>query len=126
MKRRKKPKANLKSRREASLDGVPYQLPRVRKQEKDGKLLVTVELLRPRWQQLLGADQTCERTFGLDAYGRKVYEQCDGRRAVRHIISRFAHETKISKPEAEMAVTKFLRTLLAKGLVAIEMEKPAA
>jgi hypothetical protein len=80
---------------------------------------------RPRWQRVLGAERECERTFGLDAYGRRVYEGCDGQRPVREIIRQFAKQVSVSVPEAELAVTKFMRTLLAKGLVAMKMEKPA-
>ena len=126
MARRTRSPAALPARRDASLGAVPYRLPPVRKEEKGPKLYVTVQFERPRWQQVLGADATCERTFGLDAYGRQVYENCDGRRTVRQIISRFANQTKISKPEAEVAVTKFMRTLITKGLIAMQMEKPSA
>ena len=52
--------------RKAALKGRPHQLPPVREEEKDGKLYVTVRFSRPGWQRLLGAPNTCERTFGLD------------------------------------------------------------
>jgi len=109
--------------REAALKARPHQLPPVKSEEKDGKLYVTVRFKRPRWQQMLGGDETCERAFGLDTYGRSVYESCDGKRTVRAIVKRFANQTKVSVPEAEMAVTKFLKTLLSKGLVVMEMDK---
>jgi hypothetical protein len=125
MGRRDKSPANVLAQRNAALDGVPHRLPSVRREEKNGKLYVTVTFDRPRWQRLLGADRECERTFGLDAYGRQVYESCDGRRTVREVIRQFSQRTRISEPESEIAVTKFLRTLMAKGLVAIELEKPA-
>lgn len=124
MKRERTKPLPSKSQREASLSAVPYQLPILRQEEKDGKLYITVQMLRPRWQQFLGADVLCERTFGLDDYGRKVYESCNGVRQVRHIIHNFARDTKISKPEAETAVTRFLKTLMIKGMIAMEMEKP--
>jgi|YelNatPaOPRAMG01_1025707.scaffolds.fasta_scaffold17631_7 hypothetical protein len=114
------------AQRNAALDGVPFRLPAVRQEEKNGKMYVTILYERPRWQRVLGADRECQRTFGLDAYGRRVYESCDGRRPVRQIIRQFAEQTGVSLPESELAVTKFMRTLLAKGLVAMKMEKPAA
>jgi hypothetical protein len=80
--------------------------------------------VRPRWQRFLGADETLERTFGLDRYGQLVYRSCDGKRPVRQIIHQFAKETHVSEPEAEMAVTKFMHTLIRKGLIVVEMEKP--
>ncbi len=117
---------NTLAQRNAALDGVPHRLPAVRKEEKNGKLYVTVKLERARWQRVLGADRECERTFGLDAYGRRVYESCDGRQSVRQVIRSFSKQTRISEPESELAVTKFLRTLMMKGLVAMELEKPRA
>jgi len=120
---KKKKRAPSPGAREAALKGRPHRSPPVRKEEKEGKLYVTVKFERPRWQRILGADSTCERTFGLDDYGRRVYESCDGKRTVKSIIKHFAATTRVSLPEAEMAVTKFMRTLLSKGLVAMEMEK---
>jgi hypothetical protein len=126
MARRVKSAAELAAQRKAALDGVPIRLSAVRQEEKSGKLYVTILYDRPRWQRVLGANRECERKFGLDAYGRRVYESCDGQRPVRQIIRQFAEQTSVSVPEAEMAVTKFMRTLLSKGLVAMKMEKPAA
>ncbi len=117
--------ASLPSRRNAALDGVPRQIPPVRTEEKDGKLLVTLKFRRPRWQRFLGADEMLNRTFRLDKYGQQVYTACDGDRSVRQIVKHFAKATKVSEPEAELAVAKFMHTLIVKGLVAIEMEKPA-
>jgi len=79
---------------------------------------------RPRWQRLLGAGSQTERSFGLDAYGREVFEACDGKRSVRAINRRFAKAHRIALAEAEMAVAAFLKTLLAKGLVAMEIDAP--
>lgn len=112
--------------RDAAMSGVPYKLPTVRVREDNDKLLVTVEFVRPRWQQVMGADQNCQRTFGLDAYGQSVYQSCDGQRSVRQIVDEFARNNKVSRPEAELAVTRFMRTLISKGLIAMQMEKPTA
>ncbi|HAS81475.1 MAG TPA: hypothetical protein DCS43_02045 [Verrucomicrobia bacterium] len=111
-----------KAMRRTALSGHPHCLPAVRKEEKDGKLYVTVKYMRPRWQRLMGGAETCERTFGMDAYGRRVYELCDGRQTVESIVQRFATAVRVSLPESEMAVTKFMRTLLTKGLIAMEMK----
>lgn len=105
------------------MNGRPHRVPAVRQEEKAGKLYVTVPFARAKWQRLLAGDRVCERTFGLDAYGQGVYESCDGRRTVRQIVERFANQTHVSVPEAELAVAQFLRTLLSKGLVVMEMEK---
>ena len=126
MARQKKPPQNVTAQRQAAMAAVPYPTPPVRREVKQGKLYVTVHYLRPRWQRMLGAERTCDRTLGLDAYGRQVYETCDGQRSVQQIIGDFARQAHVSKPEAELAVTQFLRTLLSKGLVVMEMEKPSS
>ena len=109
--------------RDAAVRGRPQRLPPVRQEEREGKLCVTVRFRRPAWQRALGAEALCERTFGLDAFGRAVYESCDGRRTVAEIVRHFAAAQRLSLPEAELAVTRFLRTLIAKGLVAMAMER---
>lgn len=115
-----------KLQRSASLGGVPHRLPVVRRCEREGKLHLTVRFERPRWQRLLGGAEHAERTFALDAYGRRVYDGCDGRSTVRDIVHRFARQTQVSPPEAELAVARFLRTLMNKGLVVMELEKAPA
>ena len=109
--------------RNAAMQARPIQSPPVRTEEKDGKCYVTIRFIRPRWQRVLGADETCERSFGLDTYGRIVYESCDGKRTVQQIVKRFAGKVHVSQPEAEMAVTKFIQTLMKKGLVVMEMDR---
>ena len=109
--------------RKAALGSCPRKMPAVRKEKRDKKLYVTVELQRPSWQRLLGADRICRRTFGLDAYGREVYAYCNGRRPVDQIVKRFAKAHSLSLAEAEVSVTTFLKTLVARGLVGIEVEE---
>lgn len=109
--------------RNAAMRARPFQAPPVRTEEKDGKCYVTIRFIRPRWQRMLGSDETCERAFGLDPYGRIVYESCDGKRTVQQIIKRFAGKVHVSIPEAEIAVTKFMQTLMKKGLIVMEMDR---
>lgn len=110
-------------RRQAAMEARPHAVSPVRTERRDGKLYVTVQFRRPSWQRILGADAQCERTFGLDAYGQDVYHWCDGKRTVQDVIRRFSGKTRVSLPEAEMNVTRFMRTLLSKGLIVMEMEK---
>jgi hypothetical protein len=109
--------------RDTAMNGLPLKLPAKRVEEKNGRLYVTIEFRRPRWQQLLGADEVCERTFGLDAYGREVFDACDGGTSVMQIVKRFARNHKISVAEAEVSVSTFLKTLMSRGMVGIELEK---
>lgn len=108
--------------RDDALEARPLQVPPVATKEKGPKLYVTVEYQRPLWQRLLGSGERCRREYGLDAYGREVYDACDGRTSVKKIVRRFAKHHRISSGEAEKAVTTFLKTLMSRGLVAMEMD----
>lgn len=112
--------------RDQALAAMPVKAPPVKTERKGEKLYVTVRFERPGWQRLLGADRTCRRTFGLDPYGQEVYEACNGRTAVRAIVERFAAGHHLSAPEAELAVTTFLKTLMSKGLIGMAVEMPDA
>jgi len=107
--------------RKRALEAKPVAFPPVRTETKDGKMYVTLEFVRPRWQRILGADKLCERSFGLDAYGRDVYDACDGKTPVNVIIKRFAKKYHIDPAEAERNLTMFLKTLIGKGLVGIPL-----
>lgn len=109
--------------RETAMAGVPLKLPAKKTEAKGEKLYVTIEFQRPRWQQWLGAEETCQRTFGLDPYGREVFDACDGRTNVLQIVKRFARNHKITIAEAEVAVSSFLKTLMSRGIVGIEMKR---
>jgi len=110
--------------RERAMSARPDKAPVVRREELEGgRARVTVRLVKPRWMRLLSSGETFERTFGLDALGREVYDACDGRSKVQSIIRWFAREHKVSLPEAELSVTTFLRTMLVKGLVVMEVDR---
>ncbi len=133
MKARRKPKpaapqASARAEKHArSMLARPVQALRVRAEEREGGgLLVTVRLHRPGWQRLLGGGDTMEKSFGLDAIGRQVYDWCDGRSTVEELARRFARQRQVSVAEAEAAVTTFLRTLVSKGLVVMEMDRPGS
>ena len=111
--------------REAAMDAVPVQLTPQRTEVKHGKLYITVEFYRPRWQRFLGAASTCQRTFGLDAYGQEVYAACDGKSKVKDIVRDLAARHHISPAEAEVAVTTFLRTLMLKGIIGMTVPEEA-
>jgi hypothetical protein len=92
-----------------------------REDRPDGGVLVTVEVQCRRAYRLLTGRATREHTFGLDKYGREVLDACNGARRVKDIIRRFADAHKISAAEAELSVTAFLRTLLTKGLIVMDV-----
>lgn len=111
--------------RRSALSGRPCQATLVsRKDRPDGGAVLTVMLQSARWQRWLGGGRTRERSFGLDAYGLEVFEACDGKRSVSAIIRRFGKVHHLSRPEAETAVTTFIKTLLGKGLITMELDRP--
>jgi hypothetical protein len=73
------------------------------------------------WQKWFGAPSEYDRRYVLDALGREVLEACDAQASVREIVDRFARGHNVSVPEAEIAVTAYLKTLMAKGLIEIEV-----
>jgi hypothetical protein len=102
----------------------PQRLPSLATDEKDdGGLAVTVELVPGRWARWFSKGPV-RRTFSLDAFGREVYEACDGESDVRTIVRGFAKRHHVSIAEAEHAVTMFLKTLVSKGVVAMAVERP--
>ena len=110
--------------RDTAMSARPSQAPVIgTTQRPDGGMNVTVLVRRPTWLKLFGASEQCERTFGLDAFGREVFEACDGKRSVRGIVRRFAKVHPLGRAEAEMSVSAFLKTLVTKGLVRMEVRK---
>ena len=122
LKRDKKKKASLLDRNRA-LTVCPVKMPFIKKETINGKLYVTVEFIRPRWQQMLGGEEKCQRVFGLDLYGQFVYEMCEQTQSINNIIAKFAKKHNVSIAESETAVTTFIQTLMAKGLIGINMKQ---
>jgi hypothetical protein len=117
-----RPKKTLPRR--AALAGRPVRLPAESVTETgEGGAEVAVRLPRPRWQTWLGAEEMAVRRFELDELGREVYDGCDGRTEVSALVKRFARRHGMSLAEAEMAVTQFLRTLMERGLVGMEVDR---
>lgn len=109
--------------RVAALNACPVRTNAVKEEEKKDKLYVTVLFQRPKWQQWLGAEKECRRSFGLDKYGVEVYRACDGGTSVKKIVDAFARNHKISVAEAEISVCQFIQTLLIKGLIVMKVDK---
>ena len=106
--------------RKTALACRPVKLPIVRREElPEGKARITVMLGAPKLVRLLGGKNEVERTFGLDTLGREVYAMCAGESDVEAIIARFGRAHRLSLAEAELSVTTFMKTLMARGLVAV-------
>ncbi|MBN1516338.1 PqqD family protein [Candidatus Sumerlaeota bacterium] len=110
--------------RSRAMQGRPEQLPAVKREEReDGGVLVTVEIPRTGVLKLVLGVGTVERTFGLDRFGREIYEACDGKRTVQAVCDQFSKKHQVTQGEAEQAVSTYLKTLVSKSLVAIAIER---
>lgn len=111
--------------KQLALGARPQHCPIIRSEEAGpGELSILVHYERPRWQQFMGAQRDCERTYILDKLGRKIYEWSDGETTVQHMIDTFVKEHHVSIAEAEYSITFYLKTLIRKGLIAMEVDKP--
>ena len=110
--------------RDTVLSGRPEQAPAVRREERpNGGVKVTFRRVRRRWLGWFGGESEVERSFGLDVLGREVYEFCDGKSDVGAIVRKFANKHRVSRAEAELAVTTFLKTMMTKGLIVMAIDK---
>ncbi len=117
-------RSRSKFSRQAAMRGKPVQIPVVRTEHRDnGGVQVTVMLDAPRWVRFIGGKAQIERSYVLDRFGRQVYDACDGKTNVSRIVKRFGADNHLGPAEAELAVSKFLQTLMAKGLIAMEVAK---
>ncbi len=114
-------------RREDAMAATPVHLPVAGIRERNnGGIEITVEFQRPQsWRRWLGVSGTMKKTFGLDRLGREVYDLCDGKRSVREVIEAFAETHRISRTEAELAVTRFMRVLVSKGILGMSVPRRA-
>jgi len=109
--------------REAALAARPYPLPGIRIQaEEDGKIKILIRFQRSGWQKWLGAPAEYERQFELDNLGCEVFEACDGNTSVKKIVKRFAASHDLNVAEAEMAVTKYMKTLMMKRIIGMALD----
>lgn len=117
----KKPRPILP--RENALGARPKRLPALRiEPAPNGGATVTVELLRTGVMKFLSTSATIEKKYQLDPVGWEVWEACDGKNRVQTLVDDFARKYGVGRPEAETAVTRFLATLMRKGLLVISLE----
>ena len=60
-------------------------------------------------------------TLQLDAIGTKIWQWCNGQHSVETIIELFARDHAFSFHEARSAVTGYLKLLVQRGALAIEL-----
>lgn len=61
------------------------------------------------------------KTFEFDPIGLFVWQHIDGKTSVKQLIHRLSKKHRLTLREAEVPTLAFLKTLIAKGLVAIPL-----
>ena len=124
-KRRARPSPGF-TRAEA-LACVPLKNPRVdtRNGEAGDLMLVYPVTVKPWFAALsrrLGLEGEREqlKKLQLDEMGTVTWKLVDGASSVGQIVERFARKYRLHPREAEVAVTRFLRELGRRGLIALQ------
>ncbi len=105
------------------LEAVPRRVPDAKERVVGGGAIeVSIPVRRSRLGRWLamGDDRPVVRRFELDALGASVWRMMDGRTSVRAMIERFAETHQLNLREAEVAMLTYLRTLAARGMMALE------
>lgn len=91
----------------------------------DGRALMLVVRREPFRNRLLQAVMPVvkERRIELDEVGTAVWRMLDGRRSVREVIGQFSEEFGVNRREAEVSVLDFLKSLLGRGLVSMQVPR---
>ncbi len=104
------------------MDGRPHVMSGIRiEEEAGGTLKILIRFQRSKWQKWLGAPPDYQRQYQLDGLGREVFDACDGRTPVSRIVERFAAAHSLNVTEAEIAVTRYLKTLMMKRIIGMEI-----
>jgi hypothetical protein len=120
--RKKRPEIQI-NRMEA-LNCIPEITPTVQwKQSENGEVQIEYPLaVKPLLQAIFkrfnqGKPQELKKKLQLDGHGSRVFASISGDKTVREIIEEFAHATSITRREAELSVTTFLRELGKRGII---------
>jgi hypothetical protein len=112
--------------REQALNAVPVKNAEVGALRLDsGEMLLTYPIeLRP-WAAKLARrmgkspQELKQRRLQLDILGTAVWDLIDGKRTVKAVVRQFSASQEVPIQEGEAAVTRFLRELGRRGLIAI-------
>jgi len=67
-----------------------------------------------------------ERATRLDHLGSQVWSLCDGQRTVEEVVDAIATRYRLTFHESRVAVTGYLKTLIQRGVLAIEVMEGTA
>lgn len=120
--RKKRPAQQIN--REEALRCIPQVTPAVHwRQLENGDILIEYQLaIKPMLQAIFkrfnqGKTEEIKKKLQLDSHGSRVFSYIDGEKTVREIIEDFARATTITRQEAELSVTTFLRELGKRGII---------
>ena len=113
--------------RAAALKFTPVKSTRVQESRLEtGEIILTYPLdIRPwidRIAKRFGKKESTpiKKKLQLDELGTVVWEQFNGERSVKQVIQLFAKKYQLHTKEAEVSVTRFLRELGKRGLIALK------
>jgi len=113
--------------REQSLSAHPQHNPGVEVFETDDGLVRLSAAYQRRkatgWLAWLMAVPS-KKYFTLDEIGSQVWRWCDGTRTVRTLADELAKRYKVNRREAEQAVNTYLKQLMQRSLILMEVDKP--
>lgn len=92
----------------------------------DGKVVITIPRRQDWVARLASMAFVVPKTRQLildDEVGSTVWEICDGEHTISSIVEHLCKKYKLTRKEAEVSVTEFLRQLGRRRLVGFAMEK---
>ena len=117
--RKRKPRLS----RNAAMAARPYTMPGIKVQTTDdGVMKISIHFQRSEWQKWFGAPAEYEKQFELDSLGCEVFNACDGKTSVEKIVEGFAASHGFNIAEAEMAVTRYMKTLITKRIIGMAVD----
>jgi len=112
--------------REQWLRSKPIRLIEDFERDSDGNIVIVVELVEkgvlakimklfsivppPKYKRIV-----------LDKIGSRVWMLCDGKHTVEDIVRKLVEETGFSRRNIELSVYNYLKTLIMKGLVELQI-----
>lgn len=124
MKLFRKKRPALQINREEALNCIPEVTPAVHwHQLENGDVLIEYQIaIKPMLQAIFkrfnqGRTEEIKKKLQLDSHGSRVFNYINGEKTVREIIEEFARATTITRREAELSVTTFLRELGKRGII---------
>lgn len=116
--------------REQALACIPVKNPRVAEEKNgSGEVCLTYQVQVKPWfggiykRFSSRRDTIIDRKLQLDGLGTAVWRMIDGKRTVREIIDAFQAAHQVSRREAEISVSTFLKELGKRGLLAMRTGK---